>query len=394
MKTVALSLHMHQPWRVRHYSMFDIGQKSDYFDSPAFQRTQNKYIFEKVAERSYRPMLEMLVELLETTDFRVSLGVSGVWLEQAMAWRPDLIELLQRAMKTRRVALLGETYYHSLAFLYSSLEFDRQVKMHAEAMKKLFGAKPRVFCNTGLAYNDRLGLWADRKGYAGVMAEGCENVLGWRRGGYVYKPPKAKRVKLLMRDYRLSEDVSKRFSDQSWDGWPLTAEKYVEFCEAAGEADEVVQIGLDMEVFGEHNGAETGIFEFFRHFVEQWQAAGNRFLTVEDATKKRATAELTCQETVTGADGERDLSGWLENAMQHEIIEKIYALEEAVLLRKDKELASDWRRLQCVENLYFLSTKDFNDDDGVIKMSAYDTPYDAFIYIMNALRDVGYRAGE
>ncbi len=393
MKSIVLYLHMHQPWRVRHYTMFDIGQKHDYFGADEHDRTQNHYIFDKVADKSYRPMLRLLLELLQKTDFKVSLSITGTFLEQALEYRPDIVELLKQVIATGKVAIVAETYYHSMAFFYSVDEFKRQVEMHAEIIERLFGRKPdKVFRNTELAYNDALGQWADAAGYDGILAEGWDRVLEWRSAGYLYRPPETKHIKLLLKNYRLSDDLAFRFSNKQWSDYPLTVEKYLAWCESAGGDDQLINLFMDFETFGEHQWADTGIFNFFEHFVKAWLSAGHRFLTVEEAATWDAAAELPMPYTVTWADTERDLTAWLGNAMQHETVQKLYALEQAILKKGDINLIADWRKLQTSDHLYYICTKYFNDGDVHAYFSAYDSPYDAFLYIMNALRDLDYRA--
>ncbi len=391
MKSIVLYLHMHQPWRVRPYSMFDIGQKHNYFDPEGPGPHQNQQIMEKVADKSYRPMLRLLKNLLETSDFRVSLSITGTFLEQAMTYTPDVIELLKEVIATGKVAVVAETYYHSLAFFYSVPEFEAQVKMHAELIEQLFQVRPKVFRNTELAYNDALGQWADAAGYRGILAEGWDHVLGWRSAGYLYQPPETSNIKLLLKNYRLSDDIAFRFGNRHWKDYPLSVEKYLSWCESATRDDQLINLFMDFETFGEHQWADTGIFQFFEQFARAWQAHGHRFLTVEEAAEGNSVATLEMPHTVTWADTERDLTAWLGNAMQHETVHKLYQLAAPILKKNDLGLIGDWRKLQTSDHLYYICTKYFNDGDVHAYFSAYSSPYDAFLYIMNALRDLDFR---
>jgi alpha-amylase len=197
---------------------------------------------------------------------------------------------------------------------------------------------------------------------------------------------------LLLKNYRLSDDVAFRFSNKGWKDHPLTVEKYLAWCETAVSDDQLINLFMDFETFGEHQWADTGIFEFFERFVRAWQERGNRFLTVEEAALGQAAAELAMPHTVTWADTERDLTAWLGNAMQHETVHKLYAMEPVILGKGDQVLIDDWRKLQTSDHLYYICTKYFNDGDVHAYFSAYDSPYDAFLYIMNALRDVDHRS--
>lgn len=391
---IVLYLHVHQPWRVRNYTVFDTANDHNYFytDQPSLS---NQAVLEKVADKSYRPMNALLEKLLHThPEFRVSLSITGTFIEQAELWAPDVLESFKRLVQTGRVEIVSETYYHTLAFFYSRDEFERQVRDHTNKIQELFGVTPRVFRNTELAYNDELAKWADGAGYKGILAEGWDPVLGWRSPNYVYRPTGTETIRLLLKNYRLSDDLAFRFSNKAWQQWPLTADTFSEWATAALDDAPLINLFMDYETFGEHQWADTGIFDFFEDFVGKWLARGNTtFYTVSGAIDAHADrGELSMPHTVTWADTERDLTAWLGNSMQHEAMRHIYALEESVIRSGDPQLIHDWRRLQTSDHAYYMCTKWFTDGDVHAYFSPYDSPYDAFLYYMNVLRDMRYRS--
>ncbi len=386
---ITLYLHAHQPWRVRSYGALDTANRHDYFSGDGDQ--DNKEIFLKVANKSYRPMNALLEKLLrEHPGFCLSLSLSGVFLEQAEQFAPDVIESFQRLVKTGRVELLASPYHHSLAFFYDQSEFEKQVALHAEKIKQLFGVSPKVLANTELAYNDELGTWAEAHGYSGVLAEGWDKVLGWRSPNYVYRPKGATRTRLLLKNYRLSDDIAFRFSNKRWSGWPLTAETYSSWLTASGGP--LVNLFMDYETFGEHQWKEHGIFTFFERFVGKWITAGGQFNTVSQALSNAPAGEISMPETVTWADSERDLTAWNGNALQQEALRYLYQLAPRVLASGDSQLVSDWRNLQTSDHYYYMCTKWASDGDVHAYFSPYDSPYEASLYVMNALRDIYWRS--
>ncbi len=386
---ITLYLHAHQPWRVRSYGALDTANSHDYFRGDGDQ--DNKEIFLKVANKSYRPMNTLLEKLLhEHPGFCLSLSLSGIFLEQAEQFAPDVIESFQRLVKTGRVELLANPYHHSLAFFYDQSEFEKQVVLHAEKIKQVFGVSPRVLANTELAYNDELGAWAEAHGYDGVLAEGWDKVLGWRSPNYVYQPKGATRTRLLLKNYRLSDDIAFRFSNKRWSGWPLTAETYSSWVTASGGS--LVNLFMDYETFGEHQWKEHGIFTFFERFVGKWITAGGRFNTVSQALSNAPAGEISMPETVTWADSERDLTAWNGNDLQREALRYAYQLAPRVLASGDSQLISDWRNLQTSDHYYYMCTKWSSDGDVHAYFSPYSSPYEASLYVMNALRDIYWRS--
>ena len=283
---VVLYLHVHQPWRVREYTVFDTAENHDYFSATRELHRDNREIFLKVADKSYRPMNALLRTLLERhPDFKVSLSITGTFIDQAEAWAPDVLDSFRELVKTGRVEIVSETYYHSLAFFYSRSEFEHQVELHRQKIRDIFGVETSVFRNTELSYNNELAKWADEYGFKGILTEGWDSVLGWRNANYVYRPADTTSIKLLMKNYQLSDDIAFRFSNKAWESYPLHADTYDVWVNSAlGDDGNVVNLFMDYETFGEHQWADTGIFDFFADFVGRWlKNPANTFYTVSEA---------------------------------------------------------------------------------------------------------------
>ena len=393
-KAIALYLHVHQPWRVRDYSVFDTAQQHTYFDDSSATDRNNERVFLKVADKSYRPMNALLQKLLnENPEFRLSLSITGTFIEQARAYAPDVLESFQALVRTGRVEIVAETYHHSLAFFHSLPEFERQVAQHRDLIESTFGVTPTAFRNTELAYNDELAAWADSAGYKAILAEGWDPVLAGRTPNKVYRPIGTENLRLLTKNYRLSDDIAFRFGNKAWEQYPLHADAYEQWVERSLDDGDVVNLFMDYETFGEHQWEDTGIFTFFERFVSDWShRSERRFVTVTEAAGLFEPAgEISMPHTVTWADSERDLTAWLGNAMQHEAMRHIYALEDDILRSHDEKLVADWRNLQTSDHSYYMCTKWFKDGDVHAYFSPYDSPYDAFLYYMNVLRDLRFR---
>ncbi|MDO4612420.1 MAG: glycoside hydrolase family 57 protein [Candidatus Saccharibacteria bacterium] len=394
MRAICLYLHIHQPVRYREYSFFDIGVDSNYFNDDFNGRQSNERIFKKVAEKSYHPMLDLLEKNLEKyPDFKVSFSITGTWLEQAEKWDPELIKQLRRLAKSGKAEIVGETYYHSLAFFENLEEFDAQVEKHAEKIEELFGSRPKVFRNTELAYNDKLAKWAEEHDYKGILAEGWDKILGWRSPNYVYRPAGCENLKLLTKNYRLSDDIAFRFSNRGWQEWPLTVPKYQKWVNDDCLRGPLINLFMDFETFGEHQWKDTGIFDFMDNFISSWLSEyENKFVTVSEACDlMEPKDEISMPETVTWADTERDLSAWLSNNMQISAMKEIYSLRNEILKTKDEKLISDWRLMTTSDHPYSMCTKYWNDGDVHAYFSAYASPYESFMYYMNVLRDIEFR---
>lgn len=394
-QAVVLYLHVHQPYRVRPYTVFDTAHTHDYFDAPAYEDPQhNEAIFRKVADKSYRPMNELLrTLLLQNPEFKISLSITGTFIEQAEMWAPDVLDSFKQLVDTGRVEILGETYHHSLAFFYSLPEFERQVSLHRQTIERVFSVTPRVFRNTELAYDDTVAEWVEKAGYKGVLAEGWDSILAGRSANHPYKAYGTNNLGLLLKNYQLSDDIAFRFSNQAWNEWPLTAEKYTAWLSNAATQGPLVNLFMDYETFGEHQWEDTGIFTFFNDFVATWLGAKDRtFYTVSEAFDSQSYAdEVAVPHTTTWADKERDLSAWNGNSMQRESLRHLYALEHDIIRTNNTQLIDDWRKLQASDLVYYMSTKWLDDGDVHSYFSPYDSPYDAFLYYMNVIRDLRWR---
>ncbi len=392
-KSIVLYLHVHQPYRVRHYTIFDAGNASNYFDAPYDDRVSNERILHKVAEKSYTPTNRKLLELLKAhPEFRLSLSITGTIMEQLERWAPEALKSFQDLVATGQVEIVAETYHHSLAFFYSRSEFETQVAMHRQKVQQLFGQTPQVFRNTELAYNNDLAYWADQAGYKGILAEGWDPILGWRKPNYVYRPAYTKNIKLLLKNYKLSDDIAFRFGDHGWKEWPLTADKFTHWLNSDPEA-QTYNLFMDYETFGEHQWHESGIFDFLSDLPRKWlQTEDNNFKTVSEAIESLEPVDtVDVPQTVTWADTERDLSAWLGNSLQASSIKCLYDLEQQVLGTEDWALIEDWRRLQTSDHFYYMCTKWFNDGDIHAYFSPYESPYEAYMNFMNAYHDLRFR---
>ena len=395
MKSLCFYFQVHQPYRVKKYRVFDIGNDPEYFNDRGESNLNNRTIAEKVARKSYIPATRLILELLKRhPEMRVSYSFSGIALEQLERYAPEALDLFKRVVETGQAEVLAETYYHSLAFFYSVPEFERQVSKHRDLIRKIFGVWPRVFRNTELSYRNDLAAWADSAGYAGVICEGWDPILGWRSPNYVYRPVGTRNIRLLMKNYKLSDDVAFRFSSREWSEWPLTTEKYGQWL---GEAEgDTVNLFMDYETFGEHQWEDTGIF----HFLEQLpqEIAKNPEMTFKTPSEVIASYdskdEVDIPQVLTWADTDRDLTAWTGNAMQKAAIENIYALEDGVHRVNDAKLMEDWRKLQTSDHFYYMCTKWSNDGDVHAYFSPYESPYEAYIAYMNALSDLRLRVGK
>lgn len=395
---ITLYLHVHQPFRIREYTVFDTSIDHNYFyNTDPMSGNNNEKIFRKVADKSYRPMNALLQSLLDNNpDFKISLSISGTFIEQAEMWAPDVLDSFKRLVDTGRVEILSETYYHSLAFFFSRKEFERQVEAHRAKIREVFGVETSVFRGTELAYNDEMAQWADQYGFKGILAEGWEPVLEWRSPNFVYQPVETKNISLLLKNYKLSDDLAFRFSNRSWEEWPLTVDKFHSWVESSIQDQPLVNLFMDYETFGEHQWEDTGIFNFFEDFVNRWLSnSDNTFYTVSEAIDtNKPVGTLSVPQTTTWADAERDLSAWLDNSMQQEASKHVFALEEDVLRTGDQQLISDWRKLQTSDLVYYMCTKWSTDGDVHSYFSPYDSPYDAFLHYINAIRDIRWRLYE
>jgi alpha-amylase len=416
MPQVCIYLQLHQPWRLGNYSIFDLGSQASYFTD---ESEHNKKIFQKVAAKSYLPMLTLLLQLIKSEpQFCFALSLSGVFVEQAQAFEPRVITLIQELVKSKRVELLAETYYHSLSALYSKSEFEVQVWRQMQLMQNLFGYTPRVFRNTELIYSNAIAERVAQLGFTGMLTEAVDRYLQNRPKTRVYyshpdknstlsgntaatlqKPRIAQEytpLPLLLKHAQLSDDVAFRFSDRNWDWYPLTVERYLDWVEVYEES-EIINLFMDFETFGEHQWADTGIFEFWAAFVHRFtQKSWNKFVTPTQVfvgaelerkyankwSKKAApipdTLRYDVPEPISWADVDRDLTAWRGNQLQWDTLEKIYEIQDTLYARKDEKMLDTWRRLQTSDHFYYMCTKWSADGDVHAYFSPYNSPYEAY----------------
>jgi len=390
MPSVCLYFQVHQPRRLRRYSVFDTSP--DYFDDE-----RNAEIIRRVAHKCYLPANRLLLELIARHEgrFRVAFSLTGVVYEQFRMWVPEVIDSFQRLNETRCVEFLDETYYHSLSFLYSRQEFREQVEMHRALMKKLFGQEPRVFRNTELIYNNDLAQFISHMGYDAILAEGADHVLGHRSPNFVHRPPHTPNLRLLLKNYRLSDDIAFRFSDRRWPQWPLTADKFAAWVDQINGNGFVCNLFMDYETFGEHHWIDTGIFEFLRYLPAAiLRNPDNNFLTPSEVIDRYAPAgDIDVPNMTSWADTERDLSAWLGNAMQSSAQHELYKLEGAVKASGDPKLLEDWRQLTSSDHVYYMCTKHFADGEVHRYFNPFESPYDSYIAFANVLDNLRARAG-
>ena len=383
-KSICLYFQVHQPTRLRLYRFFDIGKDSHYYDDFA-----NRTILKRIAQKCYLPMNELLLEAVKKNKgkFKLAFSITGSALEQFDRYAPEVIDSFRKLAETGCVEFLCETYNHSLSSLVSQQEFEHQVNKHKAAIEQYFGVTPKTFRNTELIYSDAIGAAVYDLGFKTMLTEGARHIMGWRSPNYIYNNDLKPDLKLLLRNYGLSDDIAFRFSNRSWQEWPLTVEKFVDWLKAA--EGEIVNLFMDYETFGEHQGAECGIFEFMRALPDAVAKDKElEFVTPERAAAKhKSVGDLSVPQPISWADEERDTSAWLGNELQQDAFNKLYALQEKLSILNDAALWNDFGHLQESDHLYYMCTKFFSDGEVHKRFNPYDTPYEAFINYMNVLSD-------
>ncbi|WP_372931872.1 glycoside hydrolase family 57 protein [Mariniphaga sediminis] len=390
MKSICLFFQVHQPFRHRRYRFFDIGNDHYYYDDYA-----NETILRKVAEKSYLPTNKLLLKLIKKMkgQFKVAFSITGVALEQFELYAPEVIKSFQDLAQTGCVEFLSETYSHSLPSLKNKANFEQQVKLHDQLIFELFGQQPQVFRNTEMIYSDEIGARVYQMGYKGILTEGARHILGWKSPNFLYVNALNPRMKVLMRNFKLSDDISFRFSNSNWSEYPLTAEKFTGWLNKLDPKEEVVNLFLSYESLGERQPRESGIFEFMEHWVHNVVNSD----TLKFATPSHVLEELqpisavSVLHPISWADEERDLTAWLGNEMQKEAFEKLYKLSSRMERCSDSELNKDWNYLQASDHFYYMSTKFFSDGEVHSYFNPFDSPYEAFINFMNVLSDFKIR---
>ncbi|WP_425637268.1 glycoside hydrolase family 57 protein [Algoriphagus yeomjeoni] len=394
MRTICFYFQVHQPYRLKPYRFFDIGEDHHYYDD-----FLNRSVMRKVAQKCYLPMNALLLEMINKYNgaFKVSFSMSGVFLDQLEAYAPDVLESFQKLVATGHCELLNETYAHTLAALKSKDEFQSMVKKHQQKIKDLFnGYKPKVFRNTELIYSDQIGAMVAEMGFDAILTEGAKHVLGWKSPNYVYVNSIDPKLKVLLKNFQLSDDIAFRFGNKGWDDYPLTTEKFVKWIKNVPEEEETINLFMDYETFGEHQWAETGIFEFMKSLPDAVFSQTNFTFSTpsEVAAKISPVGKIHVPIPISWADEERDLTAWLGNDLQDEAFDRLFEMEKLVKGIDDDDIQRDWTYLQTSDHFYYMCTKFFSDGDIHAYFSPYDSPYEAFINYMNVLSDFMIRVKE
>ncbi|PLW98260.1 MAG: alpha-amylase [Marinilabiliales bacterium] len=386
MKSLCFYFQVHQPFRLRKYRFFDIGTNHSYYDD-----YQNKFILRRVAERSYLPMNKLLMELIKEYGkaFKVTFSITGLAMEQFRWYAPDVLKSFQDLAATGNVEFLAETYSHSLAALRNRKEFIGQVNKHAALTEELFGVKPVAFRNTELVYSDDIADIVNDLGFKTILTEGAKHVLGWKSPDFLYHAAHNPDMNVLLRNYQLSDDIAFRFSEKGWSEYPFTADKFTGWLNNIDKKNELLNLFMDYETFGEHQKAESGIFDFFKAMVEKVLSDTEyRFATPSEIVKNHKPVDVVnVPHAISWADEERDLSAWLGNELQDEAFEKLYSVQEIMMECKDENLLRDWNFLQGSDHFYYMCTKWFSDGEVHSYFNPYGSAYEAFINYMNVLSD-------
>ncbi len=386
MKSICFYFQVHQPNRLRTYRFFDIGRHHDYYDE-----AQNRYLINRIADKCYIPANQMMLDLIQHygKDFTLSFSISGIAIEQFKKWRPDVIESFKRLADTGQVEFLAETYSHSLSALISDKEFSKQVGSHKKLMEDIFGQTPKTFRNTELIYSNRIGEMVHKMGFNTILTEGAKHILGWKSPNFLYSNDIAPKQHILMRNYTLSDDIAFRFSDQSWEEWPLTAQKFKEKIKNQPKEEQVINLFMDYETFGERQWEDTGIFDFMKSFAKEVVEDDDlQFNTPSQIAEQYApVSSVKVKYPISWADEEKDLTAWLGNELQDEAFGKLYQLENVIEHCNDTHIIDDWKNLQTSNHFYYMCTKLFSDGNVHNYFAPYESPYEAFINYMNVLSD-------
>ncbi len=393
MRSICFYFQVHQPMRLRAYRFFDIGAYHNYYDD-----YQNRFILNRVAEKCYLPMNKLLLEQIKEygSAFKVSFSISGVALDQFEMYAPKVLESFKELAKTGSVEFLAETDAHSLSSLSSGKEFEAQVRSHSEKIERFFDQKPKTFRNTELIYSDNIGEMVADMGYETMLTEGAKHVLGWKSPNFMYCNALNPKLKLLLKNFRLSDDIAFRFSDRGWSEWPLTTSKFIKWLNDIDKKEEVVNLFMDYETFGEHQWTETGIFDFIKELPGKILSKTDfTFKTPSELSKElQPISAINVPYPISWADEERDLTAWLGNELQDDAFDNLYAIEEMVNSTDDPEIRKDWKYLQGSDHFYYMCTKWFSDGDVHKYFNPFGSPYDAYINYMNVMADFRQRLDE
>jgi alpha-amylase len=390
MRTICLYFQIHQPFRFKRYRFFEIGNEHYYYDDYL-----NESILSKVSEKCYLPANKIMLDLIEKYKgkFKLTFSISGIALDQFELYAPEVLESFKELARTGQVEFLAETYAHSLVALKSSEEFAKQVNQHKAKIKELFGVEPKVFRNTELVYSDDIGNMVADIGFNGMLTEGAKHVLGWRSPNFLYNNAINPKLKVLLKNFVLSDDIAFRFSNKSWSQYPLTADKYARWLNDINKKEEIVNLFMDYETFGEHQWADTGIFEFLKALPGTvFKNTKFTFSTPSEIIENfQPVGAVNVPYPISWADEERDLTAWLGNPLQEQAFNKLYDLLEKVKNIDDEKLQKDFNYLQVSDHFYYMATKFFSDGEVHSYFNPYSNPYEAFINYMNVLTDFEIR---
>ncbi len=392
MKAICFYFQIHQPFRLKNYRFLDIGNDHYYYDDFA-----NEEIITRIAQRSYIPANNMLLEMIKENgkNFKVAFSITGIALEQLEHYVPEFIDSMKELAATGCVEFLSETYAHSLCSLIDADEFKAQVKAHDNKIYQLFGQHPKVFRNTELIYSDDISMIVNSMGFKGIITEGAKHILGWKSPNYLYASAAVPRLKLLLKNSKLSNDIAFRFSDTSWSEFPLVADKYINWIAKLPQEEQIINLFMNYETFGEMQSRESGIFDFMKALPRFAAEKGIEFWTPTEAvTKLKSVGELAVPYPMSWSDEARDTSAWLGNTLQDEAFNKLFSVGERVRLCTDRRLQQDWNYLQASDHFFYMCTKHMNDGAVHSHFSPYETPYQAFTNYMNVLSDFIVRVEE
>ena len=385
MKAICFYFQIHQPFRLKNYRFFDIGNDHYYYDDFA-----NDDIITRIAHRSYMPACETLMQMIRDNgkNFKVAFSISGTALEQLEQYVPEFIDAMKELTATGCVELLSETYAHSLASLQDPEEFVRQVKAHDAKIEQMFGLKPKVFRNTELIYDDDIASMVYGMGFKGAITDGAKHILGWKSPNYIYSSASARKLKLLLKNDKLSDDIAFRFSNTDWASYPLTADKFIDWIDQLPQEEQIVNLFMNFETLGELQPRESGIFEFMKALPRFAAERDIHFWTPSETIKAlKPVGELAVPYPMSWADEARDTSAWLGNVLQQEAVNKLYSIAERVRMCQDKRILQDWNYLQTSDHFFYMSTKHSSDGNVHSHYSPYASPYTAFTNYMNVLSD-------
>ena len=389
-KAICFYFQVHQPFRLKRYRFFDLGHDHYYYDD-----FSNESIMRKVAEKCYLPANKIILDLIQKHKgkFKVSFSLSGLVINQFRLYAPEVLDSFRQLAETGMVEFLAETDSHSLSSLKSRSQFEQQVTIHKKMMKEFLGVETTSFRNTELIYSDLIGSWVADFGFKSMLTEGAKHILGWKSPNFLYCNALNPRLKILLRNFVLSDDIAFRFSNRNWNAWPLTADKYASWLNKLSNKSELVNIFLDYETFGEHNWKETGIFEFLQHMPGAiLKKTPFKFMTPSEiADSLQPVSAISIPSPISWADEERDITAWLGNELQVAAFDKLYELSDKISRCNDEQMNKDWEYLQSSDHFYYMATKFFSDGAVHAYFNPYETPYDAFMNYMNVLSDFEIR---